>query len=111
MGIENLEVLLRPSVLVDALDVFSAEEVGIALRPGIRLRALPTEQLIWRGPGLVVLSASEYAFTVDADRGIVTRFEAYIAGRLARQAAFSQLVLDAPIDGALFVPPNLGASR
>jgi hypothetical protein len=111
MGIENLDVLLRPSVLVDALEWFAAEEASVALRPGIRLRALPTEQLIRRGPGLVVLNASEYAITVDAERGIMTRFGAYIAGRLARQAAVSHLVLDAPLDGTLFVPPSVGPSR
>ncbi len=106
MSIEDLQLLLAPGTLVEALDVFAACRTESEGRAAIRLASAPTQLLIRLGPGLVVLNAAEYALTVDAERGIVVRYEAFTAGRPARRHTISDLILDAPLDQSLFVPPG-----
>lgn len=97
MGIEDLQLLLAPGALVEALDVFAAFRTESEGRAAIRLASVPTQLLIRRGPGLVVGNAADYAITVDAERGIVVRYEAFIAGRPATRHTISDLILESPV--------------
>ena len=51
------------------------------------------------------MAAEEYAFLVDAERGILLRYAAMNNGQEFAVAAVEQVVFDEPIPVSLFTPP------
>lgn len=110
-GTHNLNLMLRPTAVVMGFRFREAEMVEASGRPGIRLRAVPVapqEDFVWHVGELVVLGASGYVITVDAQYGIILCAEAHINSRLARQEEIVAASIDTPSASGLFTPRGPG---
>jgi hypothetical protein len=106
-GAGSLGILLRPATLRHAFNVSEATMTRAGGRRAIRLRGTPAEPLdrfFMKAAPLVVLGATEYAITVDAECGILLSAEAYIGERLARRQELVDMAIDVPSDDKIFTP-------
>ncbi len=98
--------LFDPLPLVPVVHLEVVEEVALAGRAGIRLRALPREldDLAASFSWLSHARSDEGELVVDRERGIVLRKATMLDGEPVEVVELTELELDAPLDPELFEP-------
>ena len=113
-GLGPGDVLLNGARALPVLSFDAPEEVTFADRPAIAVRAVPTQvepasedYSDWvLATHFLGSGADEYRLVVDAERGVLLRTEAQIAGAPFRIVHVDEILFDQTIDDETFVPPD-----
>ena len=104
LGMDGLDELLSPLWLEQGFVIRSESDIELGGRAAWKLSATVTPVLAFQAPELVVPGAESYDIYVDVQLGIVLRWQASIAGKLARGGQLSGLVINEPVSDTDFIP-------